>query len=86
MYHGVHLDTLKGISAELGLNPHTLNVVVNRAAKRGHSYPKPVRYVGPKNGIPLYDSVEVQAWYLARKIMPVATRGPDKQPRKKRTA
>lgn len=79
-------NTLRAISDGLGLHPNTMGVLFNRADHRNQDRPQPVEYIGPSQGVPVYDVQEVEAWYAARSIEPKPHRGPDKRPRKKRVS
>ncbi len=67
----------------MGLHRNTLGVLFGRAKKRGEQLPAPLFFVGSRNGIAVYDQIEVMAWYLARQIAPRPVRGADKKPRRR---
>ena len=79
-------NTLPAISLELGLHRNSLSVLFGRIDKRGKDRPQPAAHYGPGKGVSVYDVDEVIAWYVARSFEPMPKRGPDKKPRKRRTA
>lgn len=79
-------NTLPGISRGLGLHRNSLQTLFARCDERGDARPQPVAHFGESGGVAVYDVEEVEAWYVARSFAPVPKRGPDKQPRKRRTA
>lgn len=81
-------NTLPAISEGLGLHRNSLGVLFKRVDARGEgsTRPQPVDYYGPGKGVAVYDVAEVEAWYVARQFVPIPKRGPDKQPRRRRSA